>query len=150
MGKKIMAEILHVSCPGCEAVFELPANLGGELGECTECCAIFEIPMTETARQMKKTDTGTIQVKKAEASEGTNTVKLSRASIGMVPDIKDSFKFDVVDAAPATSSTPASSSNSMTKSKTLSKKRTTTRTRTSQRKSTPPPKPKKKWWQFWK
>ena len=99
-----MADLISVSCPGCKAVFELPVELGGETGECTECGSIFKIPKVEeiSAGKVEKTETGSIKVGKASPDGATNTVKLSRASIGMVPEIKDAFNFGPV-ASPAQS-----------------------------------------------
>lgn len=85
---------LEVSCPGCSAVFNVPAELAGEIAECSECGAVFEIPKPEEIQQETGTETGAIKGKITEESEtATNTVKLSRTSIGMIPTLKDTFTF---------------------------------------------------------
>lgn len=90
---------IDVSCPGCNAVFSVPVELCGEMAECTECSAVFEIPRIDEVPPTLNTDTGAIKGIAAPApafgtettTAATNTVKLSRASIGMIPSIKDSF-----------------------------------------------------------
>ncbi len=98
-----MDDLMTIMCPGdnCDATFEVPMSLGGELGECTECSTIFEMPQVEgmEKKNVTKTDTGAIKTVAADDQNATNTVKLSRSSIGMVPDIKDNFNFDVVEKA---------------------------------------------------
>jgi len=85
---------LEVSCPGCSAIFNVPIELAGEVAECSECGAVFEIPKPEEIQQEAGTETGAIKGKITEESEtATNTVKLSRTSIGMIPSLKDSFTF---------------------------------------------------------
>lgn len=170
-------DLISISCPGCNAVFELPIELGGEMGECTECGAIFEIPKIETVQSgnVQKTDTGSVKVSRASADGATNTVKLSRTSIGMVPDIKDSFQFNVVNKPTSTSTharasiqqepAPAqeepglppppqrqSSPTGTKKSFKAPPPSTSTATRTKTKAPSPklPPRPKKKWWEFWK
>ncbi|HRR50106.1 MAG TPA: hypothetical protein P5293_09185, partial [Bacteroidales bacterium] len=94
---------LEVSCPGCSAIFNVPAELAGEIAECSECGAVFEIPKPEESPQEPGTETGAIKGKITEESEtATNTVKLSRTSIGMIPSLKDSFTF----GDPVKSTTP--------------------------------------------
>lgn len=96
-----MADTIVISCPGCDAIFELPTELGGQVGECTECGAIFEIPTIKAVDHgdFEKTDTGAVKPEVADNFDGapTDTVKLSRSSVGMIPDVKDSFKFDEVE-----------------------------------------------------
>ncbi len=91
-----MPSEIEVSCPGCNAVFSVPVELSGEAAECSECAAIFEIPRLEERPDAIDTDTGVIKgVAPATdyTSTATNTVKLSRSSIGMIPTLKDSFTF---------------------------------------------------------
>ncbi len=137
-----MADTMTVACPGCEAVFELPYELAGEAGECTECSTIFEIPSVEQLESdnFDQTATGAIKTLPAEEEGGevTNTVKLSRTSIGMVPTVSDSFNFDVVEKEKNT----ASSSGG--------KKFSKTRASAGPRRARKASKPKKKWWEFWK
>jgi len=95
-----MPSEIEVSCPGCNAVFSVPVELSGEIAECTECAAVFEIPRLDEHPDAIDTDTGAIKgifPAAAPASDytstATNTVKLSRSSIGMIPTLKDSFTF---------------------------------------------------------
>ena len=143
---------ISVSCPGCGAVFELPPELGGETGECTECGSIFEIPKMEAIAQgnVQKTDTGSIKVSKAPEG-ATNTVKLSRASIGMVPDVKDNFTFSTVKASTSTHQGMASTSNTKRfKNNPATSSTTRSRSQIPAQKTAPV---KKSFWQmlmFWK
>ncbi len=91
---------IDIACPGCNAVFSVPIELCGEMAECTECSAVFEIPLIDEVPPTLASDSGTIKgvfapappVTTASGEEGaTNTVKLSRTSIGMIPGLKDSF-----------------------------------------------------------
>lgn len=88
---------IDVSCPGCGAVFLVPVTLCGEMAECTECSAVFEIPGVGEVPSTLNTDTGAVKTIRASdgdnGREATNTVKLSRASIGMIPSMKDNFNF---------------------------------------------------------
>ncbi len=130
-------ETFTIGCPGCEATFDLPISLGGELGECTECSVIFEIPKLDGGAEEENlidTDSGTVKTVAADDQGATNTVKLSRNSIGMVPDVKDSFNFDVVEKPSENKKKTFSTRRGMSKAKRPSAR----------------PKPQKKWWQFWK
>jgi len=124
---------ISVACPGCKAVFELSSELGGELGECTECGAIFEIPRVDgglaapapqpapapaPAPSVPTSDTGSVKKQKPGA---TNTVKLSRASIGMVPDVKDNFKFQSVSTHTAMTGTKTHKKHSAASSSSIGK-----------------------------
>jgi putative nucleotidyltransferase with HDIG domain len=91
-----MSETVKVACPGCDAIFAIPVELGGELGECTECDTVFEIPEINVAKPQEEVKP-IIPKMSAEDIEATGTVKLSRASIGMIPDLKDAFNFGVDD-----------------------------------------------------
>ncbi|MFZ2655748.1 MAG: hypothetical protein WAX69_12525 [Victivallales bacterium] len=95
-----MPSEIEVSCPGCNAVFSVPMELSGEVAECSECAAVFEIPRIEERPDAIDTDTGAVKGVFANVapssdytSTATNTVKLSRSSIGMIPTLKDSFTF---------------------------------------------------------
>lgn len=110
-----MSQEFEIACPTCNAVFSVPAELAGAMAECAECGAVFKIPAAPAAPalaapglQLPKTDTGAIRGIAAapESFDGevTHTVKLSRTSIGMIPTLKDSFKFDAPGAAPVASS----------------------------------------------
>ncbi|OGV58294.1 MAG: hypothetical protein A2X49_01755 [Lentisphaerae bacterium GWF2_52_8] len=152
-----MADLIQVSCPGCNAIFELPPELGGELGECTECSAIFEIPRVEAIQEgaVQKTDTGSVKVEKKSPDGATNTVKLSRTSIGMVPQVKDSFQFGVVNKSPTSTQTGTRTSSTLGTKKSFTKPPSSTstvsKTKTSMQKSAHSK--KKAWWEyllFWK
>ncbi len=91
-----MAETIKVACPGCDAIFEIPIELEGELGECTECGVVFEIPKIEAGKRDEKVKP-IIPEMSDEDIEATGTVKLSRSSIGMIPELKDAFDFGVTD-----------------------------------------------------
>jgi hypothetical protein len=86
-----------VSCPGCSAVFSVPVELCGEMAECTECSAVFEIPRVGEIPHTLNTDSSVIQgiipppAFSGDNTAATNTVKLSRASIGMIPSLKETF-----------------------------------------------------------
>ena len=112
-----MVEEVNVSCPGCDSVFSVPIEFCGETAECAECGVLFEIPApperndnahsrassddADTAFE-PSTDTGPIKgVESKNVPETTNTVKLSRTGIGMIPEIKDSFQFSTEARPPA-------------------------------------------------
>lgn len=112
-----MPQEFDIACPSCNAVFSVPCELAGEVAECAECDAVFRIPDPPAAPvaaspglQLPPSDTGAILgVAAADNFNGevTHTVKLSRTSIGMIPTLKDSFKFDAPGvAAPAKSMMP--------------------------------------------
>ena len=88
-----MPEEIDVACPGCNAIFGVPQEYCGETAECAECGTMFEIPgLPEEAGNLEDTKTGAIQgIESDDAGEATNTVRLSRTSIGMIPQVKDSF-----------------------------------------------------------
>lgn len=91
-----MAEEFDVSCPKCSMVFTVPRELCGEMAECSECTTVFEIPFPEEVPVLESTDTGAIRgiaPQPEEVVDTTNTVKLSRTGIGMIPNLKDSFEF---------------------------------------------------------
>ena len=91
-----MSKEIDVACPGCQAIFRVPVEFCGETAECEVCGSLFEIPHQHPQSNTKgsSTDTGPIQgVESGNVAEGTNTVKLSRSGIGMIPDIQDNFSF---------------------------------------------------------
>ncbi|MDD5727818.1 MAG: hypothetical protein PHV59_04555 [Victivallales bacterium] len=114
-----MAKEINVSCAGCNAVFSVPIEYCGETAECAECGKLFKIPVPAEKSEKKaessggnapvadesaKTDTGPIKgVESKNVTDATNTVKLSRSGIGMIPEVKDDFRFstDVRTSAPA-------------------------------------------------
>ena len=100
-----MPEEVDVACPSCNAIFSVPLEFCGETAQCAECETIFEIPNAEEGSadgQLLTTDTGAIKTSD-DAGEATNTVRLSRTGIGMIPQVKDSFAFNAAPSAPAPS-----------------------------------------------
>ncbi len=89
-----MADEVDIECPSCGAVFGVPVELCGEMAQCAECEVIFEIPSLDEGEDEGEdevsTDTGVIKGIEAD-SDATNTVRLSRTGIGMIPQIKDDF-----------------------------------------------------------
>ncbi|MDD5697550.1 MAG: hypothetical protein PHH77_02940 [Victivallaceae bacterium] len=116
-----MAEEINVACPGCKAVFSVPPEFCGETAECAECGTLFEIPPPKAKSEgtLENTETGPVQgVQSDETAAPTNTVKLSRSGIGMIPEVKDDFKF-VTSTAPskAKSAAPKSAGKEVAKVK---------------------------------
>lgn len=90
-----MPEEIDVACPGCNAIFGVPMEFCGETAECAECGTMFEIPTIEPTNDstLANTDTGAIKgVEADDVGEATNTVRLSRTGIGMIPQVKDNFQ----------------------------------------------------------
>ena len=100
-----MADEVDIECPGCGAVFGIPVELCGEMAQCAECDVIFEIPTLDEDEGDGEVSTDTGAIKGIEADgDATNTVRLSRTGIGMIPQIKDNFMSDFpVTSAPAPS-----------------------------------------------
>jgi len=123
--------------------------------ECTECATAFVIPTLESLEQPVEPTSDAIQepteqepVPDAEPESDnsddmadTGTVKIDRASIGMLPDVADQFKVDLetMESSPGID---------------MSTVNTTEKAEESQSDDISsldiPPKPQKKWWQFWK
>lgn len=102
-----MPEEVDVACPSCNAIFSVPLEFCGETAQCAECETIFEIPNAEEGSadgQLLTTDTGAIKTPDDDSGEATNTVRLSRTGIGMIPQVKDSFAFNA--APPASAPSP--------------------------------------------
>ena len=89
-----MPEEIDVACPGCNAIFGVPVSFCGQTAECAECGSMFEIPHLRE-KKLEDTSTGTITGVEPE-SETTNTVRLSRTGIGMIPQIKDDYQLGAV------------------------------------------------------
>ena len=89
-----MPEEIDVACPGCNAIFGVPVSFCGQTAECAECGSMFEIPHLRE-KKLEDTSTGTIIGLESE-EETTNTVRLSRTGIGMIPQIKDDYKLGTV------------------------------------------------------
>jgi hypothetical protein len=99
-----MADEVDIECPGCNAVFGVPVELCGEMAQCAECETVFEIPSLDEEGadgNLTSTDTGAIKGIEADG-DATNTVRLSRTGIGMIPQIKDDFTL----GAPPSSAKP--------------------------------------------
>lgn len=120
-----MADI-KVYCSHCNTEYEVPEEYLGQVAECGQCSKCFDIklPSASTAAPLSappppseitddseiplddvtlSTDTADVsgiadgeEGEEAEPEEPTSTIKLSRSSIGMVPEVQDSFKLDVV------------------------------------------------------
>lgn len=102
-----------------------------------------EIP-TLNERAGDNTDTGAIK----PDMTATNTVKLPRAKVGMIPKIKDEqFNVSEVQGAPQIERTMTQTA---TGAKFTRRKFTSSGTSSGMRSSAIPRKPAKKWWQFWK
>ncbi len=151
-------EIVKVACPSCNATYELPAEYRGQSGECTKCGAVFEIPLTDEitgggavdateAGFFGETDTDSMSEEAAASGESdapaeeakTNTVKLSRMKVGMVPKVSDNFTLDVVNKPAVASKTGIQIRKSPSASNSNMKK-------------TEPPRPstpEKPWWKVW-
>jgi hypothetical protein len=89
-----MPEEIDVACPGCNAIFGVPVSFCGQTAECAECGSMFEIPHLRE-KNLEDTSTGTISGLESDG-ETTNTVRLSRSGIGMIPQIKDDYKLGAV------------------------------------------------------
>jgi len=123
--------------------------------ECTECATAFVIPTLESLEQPVEPTSDAIQqstepeqaseiepeINSADDMADTGTVKIDRASIGMLPDVADQFKVDLgtMESNPGID---------------MSTDNTSEEAEESQSDDIPdleiPPKPQKKWWQFWK
>ena len=81
----------NVACPKCGVVFAVPVEYAGEMAECSECDAVFQIPSADTQHEenQKQTDAN---AEDAENGNSHSTVKLSRSTIGMIPSLKDNFE----------------------------------------------------------
>ena len=98
-----MADTINISCPNCETPFEVPVEMVGETVECTECGSVFEILAPDAQGETEApgtVDNSTVvdgSPLNANDPNSTQTVKMSRTSIGMVPTIEDTYNLDVVD-----------------------------------------------------
>ena len=97
-----MADEVDIECPGCNAVFGVPVELCGETAQCAECETVFEIPTLDEDEgdgKLTSTDTGAIKGVETDG-DATNTVRLSRTGIGMIPQLRDDFSLGGGSAAP--------------------------------------------------
>ena len=103
-----MAEKISVQCYRCKTVYELEYELRGELVECTVCNTIFVVPklgedhdikilktnpyVEESSNENQDSNLHTSpKFKSGELTTKTKTIKLSRTSCGMIPDVDDKF-----------------------------------------------------------
>ncbi len=75
-----MADI-SIHCSSCNTEYEVPEEMLGQDVECTECGSVFTVTVSQIS----------------EESGSTNTVKISRSGIGMVPQLDDDFVVNLVD-----------------------------------------------------
>lgn len=127
-----MAEegVIQTVCPHCKTFFEVPPEMIGEVVECAECQQNF------TVQPAEGTDAGDETVNAPET--GSNTVKMNRSSIGMMPELTDE--------ATGLGVVRQRVSNSATRTNI---KFDGTISRSKMTRHEPPP-PVKRWWQFWK
>ena len=76
-----MADI-SIHCSNCNTEYEVPEEMIGQEVECSECGTVFTVAVVQAAEE----ETGS-----------TNTVKISRSGIGMVPQLEDDFVVNLVD-----------------------------------------------------
>lgn len=104
-----MLETIHVQCYRCKTVYEVEYELRGQLVECAVCNTIFVVPKLgeEHKDQILKTnpyveenpaageDANLQTAVGVESTSGlptkTKTIKLSKSSCGMIPQIEDKF-----------------------------------------------------------
>lgn len=101
-----MAEKINVQCYRCKTVYNLEYELRGQLVECAVCNTIFVVPklgedhndkilktnpyIEESSSKHSDSKLHTSpKFNTANTSTKTKTIKLSRTSCGMVPDVDD-------------------------------------------------------------
>lgn len=149
-----MSENFTFECVSCKTELEVPIEYCGFQAECTECSATFVLPTLEEVEAAGSVHE--VSNDDGEMAE-TGTVKIDRASIGMIPDVADQFKLDFgtmntepkLDLPKNDMKKGPSRTNGSSKSKKSKKFSKQPKSSRSSRPKTPP-KPKKKWWQFWK
>ena len=114
-----MSEI-KVYCSNCSTEYEVPEEMLGQEAECAVCNQTFVVEIK--------------QEEESSEGEGTNTVKISRSGIGMMPTVEDTFRVNLVDTPTAGAS---NASNATEKDSDTAEVKTEAA-------------PKKKSWQFWK
>lgn len=83
-----------VSCPKCKTVYYVPLEFAGQAAECANCDMTFIVPdPTDESKDYVTTETGTISAEEIDKALCKNTVKISRHSVGMIPNLKDKFEF---------------------------------------------------------
>lgn len=78
---------IETGCPNCNSIFEVPEEMIGQEVECPECATIFTIIKTE--QKIAPPPHGRESADNEENGVSSNTVKVSRTSIGMMPEIDD-------------------------------------------------------------
>ena len=111
-----MSEI-KVYCSNCNTEYEVPEEMLGQEAECAVCNQTFVV---ETRQEEEET-------------EGTNTVKISRSGIGMMPTVEDTFRVNLVDTPTASPSGKIVSDEEEAETEEAAEE-----------------KPAKKGWKFWK
>ncbi len=158
-----------VECAICASIFAVPAPIPGREAEihATFPYVQFDEPQVEeqpAAEQeyIQESPAGSYEEASAEAVQAehnpaletaaekvqaapavTNTVKLSRSNIGMMPKIDDAFGFGTVDNIVPKYTNPLETA-------TAKPGRSTQTNKPKQTKPAPAPQPVRKWWQFWR
>lgn len=103
-----MSEEINISCPECDVSFCVPIEFCGETAECDACGKLFKIkdPRNEIVENLKNTDTGSVADDPIDI-DTTNTLKLSRSGIGMMPDVNDGFQLGAPQVEDSTRTKPA-------------------------------------------
>lgn len=90
-----------VSCPKCKTVYYVPLEFAGQAAECANCDMTFVVPdPTDESKEYVTTETGTISAEEIDKALCKNTVKISRHSVGMIPNLKDKFEFGTKSVPP--------------------------------------------------
>lgn len=161
-----------VECAICASIFAVPAPIPGRE---TEIHATFpyvqfdepaaaEQPAVEQEQVQEapaeeyheapaevQVQSGSAELETADeimhaAPAVTNTVKLSRSNIGMMPKIDDAFGFGTVDNIVP----KYTGKENPLETATAKPARSTQTNKPKQTKPAAPPKPVRKWWQFWR
>ena len=162
-----MSEKINVQCYKCKTVYELDAEMRGQVVECAVCLAVFSIPELQHKVEMISTNpyiedsakaafdddefnlkTSSDLTHKQPSTETTKlpteTIKINKTSRGMVPKVED--KFGVQEGHPMRRDEHEKYEEH--EEDTLEKFR---KTQVKSAKSVPKPAPKKsQWWPFGK
>lgn len=118
--------MIQTVCPACQSLFEVPEDMLGQEVECTECKAPFTICRY-----------GDTPAEDEGEESSSNTVRMSRTSIGMMPALTDEVTgLGLIQQRVSNSSTR----NNLKLTGHFPKVSIS---------QTPPPSPKS-WWKFWK
>ena len=144
-----MSESFIYSCFNCGTELEVPIEFCGQHAECTECSQVFALPSTDevqaaidgqaSAGNEVPEQAPTPVEEEEDSMTETGTVKIDRASIGMIPDVSDQFKVDfaTMDSNPSIDAPKRTEEPEALNSDDISDLDI-------------PARPTKKWWQFWK